>query len=78
MANANAVRTELVNMQMVDKEINAETWTQSKKRHELNPWQDYISHETNLPLQLNANFKCPKFQMMSRPVELIRQSGALK
>jgi hypothetical protein len=39
-ATANALRTELVKKQMVDKETNAETCTPSKKRQEMIAWQD--------------------------------------
>jgi len=35
-AKANALRTDLVKKRKVDEESNAETWTQSKKRRELN------------------------------------------
>jgi len=35
-AKTNALKIELVKQQKVDKETNAETWTASKKRHEMN------------------------------------------
>jgi len=44
-ATANALRMELVKKQKVDEETNTETWTLSKKRHEMNASRDYISHE---------------------------------
>jgi len=47
-ARANALRTELVKKQKVDKETNAETWTLSKKWCEMNAWRDYISHEIDV------------------------------
>jgi hypothetical protein len=40
MANANALRTELVKKCKVDKERNAETWTPSKKWREINASRD--------------------------------------
>jgi hypothetical protein len=48
-AKANALRTELLKKRKVDEETNAETWTLSKKRREMNTWRDYISHEIDVP-----------------------------
>jgi len=48
MAKANALRTQLVKKRKVDEETNAEIWTPSKERCEMNAWQDNISHEINI------------------------------
>jgi hypothetical protein len=52
---------ELVKMRKVDKETNAETWTLSKKQHEMNAWQDAISSEIDVSKQLDANFNLQRF-----------------
>jgi hypothetical protein len=77
-AKANALRTELVKKRKVDKETNAETWTASKKRHEMNAWQDYIRHEIDVSTELDADFNGPKIHWMSHWVEQIRRYGALQ
>jgi hypothetical protein len=64
-ANANAQRTELVKKRKVDTESNAETWTSSKKRREMNPCRDYLSHKIDVPKELNANFNFPKIHLLS-------------
>jgi len=56
MAKANALRMELVKKQIVDEETNAETWTPSKRRHKMNAWQDYTSHEKDISMELDADF----------------------
>jgi hypothetical protein len=71
-AKANALRTELVKKRKVDEETNAETWTPSKKRPEMNAWRDYISHEIDVSKELDANFKIPKIHLMSHWAEQIR------
>jgi hypothetical protein len=78
MAKANALRTELVKKRKVDEETNAETWTPSKKRHEMNTWRDFISHEIHVSKELDANFNFPQIQGMSHWVEQIRPHGALQ
>jgi len=70
-AKANAMRTELVKNGMVDKETNAETWTLSKKRREMNAWQDYISHTIDGSKELDADINFPKIHLMSQWVEQI-------
>jgi len=70
-AKANALKTELMKKRKVDEETNAETCTSSKKRHEMNSWRDYISHEMNVSKVLDANFNIPKIDMMSHSVEQI-------
>jgi hypothetical protein len=72
-AKANALRTELVKKRKVDEEINAETWTPSKKRCEMNPWWDYISHEIDVSMELDADFNFPKIHLMSHWVKQIRR-----
>jgi len=77
-AKANALRMELVKKRKVDEETNGETWTPSKKRHEINAWQDYISHEIDVSKELDADFNFLKIYLMSHWVEQIRQYGALQ
>jgi hypothetical protein len=77
-AKANALRTELVKKRTVDEETNAETWTPSKMRHEMNAWRDYISLEINVSKALAADFNFPKIHLMSHWVEHIRLYGALQ
>jgi hypothetical protein len=47
-AEANALTTELVMKRKVDEETNTESWTPCKMLHEMNTWQDYISHEIDV------------------------------
>jgi len=77
-AKANALRTELVKKRKLDEESNAETWTPSKKRREMNAWRDYISHEIDVSKELDADFNFPKIHLMSHWVEQIRRYGALQ
>jgi len=77
-AKANALRTELVKKRKVDEETNAETWTPSKERCEMNAWQDNISHEIDVSKELDADFNIPKIHLMSRWVEQIHWYGALQ
>jgi len=72
-AKANALRTELVKKQKVDEKTNAETWTPSKKRSEMNAWRDYVSHEIDVSKELDADFNIPKIHLMSHWVKQIRQ-----
>jgi hypothetical protein len=39
-AKGNGMRTKLIKKRNVDKETNAEIWTPSNKRREMNAWQD--------------------------------------
>jgi hypothetical protein len=64
--------------QKVDEETNAETWTPSKKRREINTWQDYISHKIHVSKELDADCNFPKIHLMSHWVEQIRRYGALQ
>jgi hypothetical protein len=75
---ATALRTELVKKRKVDEETTAEPWTPSKKRREMNAWQDYISHEIDISKELDANFKFRKIHRMSHWAEQIRRYGALQ
>jgi len=47
-AIANPVRTGLMKKQLVDQDTNAETWTLSKMRREMNTWQVYISSQIDV------------------------------
>jgi hypothetical protein len=76
-AKANTLRMELVKKRKVDKEMNAATWTPSKKRREMNSWWDYISHKMDVSQELDVNFNFPKIHLISHWVEQIRQQGAL-
>jgi len=76
-AKANALGTELVKKRKVDEETNAETWTPSKKRREMNAWRDYISHQIDVSKESDADFNFPKIHLMSHWVEQIRRCGAL-
>jgi len=71
-AKANVLRTELVKKRKVNEESNAETWTPSKKRREMNAWRDYISHEIGTSKELDADFNFPKIHLMSHWAEQIR------
>jgi len=77
-AKGNALRTELVKKRKVEEETNTETWTPSKKRHEMNAWRDYISHEIDVSQELDADFNFPKIHLLSHWVEQIRRYGALQ
>jgi len=73
MAKAKPIarRTELFKKGKVHEKRNAETCTPSKKRHEINTWRDYISHEIEGSSELDANFKSPKMHLMIHWVEQI-------
>jgi len=77
-AKANALRMQLVKKRKVEKDINAETWTPSKKRRKMNAWRDYISHDIHVPKELDADFNFPKIHLMSHWVEQIHCYGALQ
>jgi hypothetical protein len=77
-AKADPLRTELVKKRKVDEETNAETWTLSKKRREMNAWRDYISHEIDISKELNANFNILKIHLMSHWAEQICRYGTLQ
>jgi hypothetical protein len=77
-AKAYALRTELVKKRKVDKKSNAETWTPSKKQREMKAWGDYISHEIDVSMELDADFNFPKIPLMSHWVEHFCRYGALQ
>jgi hypothetical protein len=77
-SKANAVRTGLVKKRKVDEETNAETWTPSKKRREMNAWRDHISHEIDISKELDADFNFRKIHLMSHWAEQVRRYGALQ
>jgi len=49
---------------MVDEESNAEAWKLSTRQREMNAWRDYISHEIEVFIELDANFNFPKIHLM--------------
>jgi len=77
-AKANALRTELMKKRKDDKETDAETWTPSKKRREMNAWPDDISHKIHVPKELDVNFHFPRIHLMSHWVKQICRYAALQ
>ena len=75
-AKASAVKTDLVKMGTVDWETNAETWKPSKKRHGMNAWRDYFSHEIVVTKESGADFNFSNVRLMSHWVEQICRYGA--
>jgi hypothetical protein len=75
-ANCKALRTDLVKKRKVDEETNAETWTPSRKRRDMNAWREYISPEIDVFQELDADFNFPKIHLMSHSVEQTRRYGA--
>jgi hypothetical protein len=69
---------ELVNKQKIDKNTNADSWTQSKKRREMNTWRDYISPKIDISKESDADFNFPKIHLMSHWAEQIRRYEALQ
>jgi hypothetical protein len=71
-ATGNALRTELVKKQKVEKDTNSDSWTPSKKQREMNaPW-DNIIHELDMSKELHADMNLPKIHFMSYCAEQIR------
>jgi len=64
-AEANALRLILMKKWKIDEETNAETWTLSKRPHELNAWRDYISDELDVSKEFDADYNFPKIHVMS-------------
>jgi hypothetical protein len=64
-AKANALRTEHMKMQKVNKETNAKTWTPSKNRHKMNAWWEHIIHNIDVSNELDANIHNPRIHLMS-------------
>jgi len=77
-AKANAPRTELVKKRKVDEKTNAETWTPSKKRCEVNAWSDHISHNIDISKELYTDFNFPKIHLMSHWAEQVCPYGAFQ
>jgi len=75
---ANALRTELVKKPEVEEETNAENWMASNKWHKMNFWREYISHEIDVSMELDADFNFPKIHLMSHWVEQICWYGVLQ
>jgi hypothetical protein len=69
---------ELGKKRKVDKGTNCETWTLSKKRHEMNAWWNYISLEIDISKKSDAYFNLLKIHLMPHWVEHIRRYGALQ
>jgi hypothetical protein len=63
---------------MVDEETKADSWTRSKKRHKMNAWREYISHKRDVAKESDADFNCPKIDLISHWVEQTRGYGALQ
>jgi len=76
-AKANARRTELVKGRKVDEKTNAQTWTPSEMRREMNAWRDDISNGIDVAKELDADLNFPKIHLMSHWVEQICRYGAL-
>jgi len=77
-AKANALRTKLVKKRKVHNKTNAETWTTSKTRREINASQDYISHKIDISKVLDADFNFLKIDLISHWAEQIRRYGAFQ
>jgi hypothetical protein len=75
-AKANVLRTELAKQRKVYEETKAHSCTSSKKRLEMNALWDYISHETDISKEVDANFNFLKIHLMSHWAEQIRRYGA--
>jgi hypothetical protein len=71
-AKGNTLRTELMKKKQLGEETNADTWTPSTKLREMNAGRDYISHEIDNSMELDADFNFPKIHLMSHWVEQIR------
>jgi hypothetical protein len=67
---------ELMKKRKGDEKTYTETWTASKKLREMNAWWEYISHEIEDSKQLDADFKFPKFLLISLRATQIRRDGA--
>jgi len=77
-AKANALRTDLVKKRKVNEETNSKTWTQSKKRREMNAWQDYIIHKIYILNELDVDFNFPKIYLMSHWAQQVCQYRSLQ
>jgi hypothetical protein len=77
MATANVTRTTLRNKQMVDNQINPETWTRSTKRCEMDTRHVHISQEIDVCKDLDADTNFPTMHFLSHWVQLIPQYAVL-
>jgi hypothetical protein len=69
----NALRMDLVKMQKVNEETNAETWTLFKKGRKMYAWWEYNGHKTDNSKGLDADFNLPMIRLMFHWVKLIRR-----
>jgi hypothetical protein len=60
-----------VKKRKVDDETNAQTWTQSKKRREMNVSRDCISQKIDISKKLDPDLNFPKIHLMSDWAEKI-------
>jgi len=67
----NSLKIELVNKRKLDKETNAEIWSLTKTKHEMNAWRDYLSLKIGVSKQLDANFNFLTIHLMCHLVEQI-------
>jgi hypothetical protein len=70
-AKGNTLRTELVKKRKVDQETNAETWSPSKKRCEMDAWRHFISHGIDISQELDADFNFPMILLIFHWAEQI-------
>jgi hypothetical protein len=61
-----------------DEETNAETWTQSKTRREMNTWRDFLSHQIDVSPESDANFNFPKIYLKSHRAAQIHRYRAFQ
>jgi len=67
-----------VKKRKVDEASNAETWTLSKKLHEMNARREYTSHMIVISKELDADFNTPKIHLMSHWAKQVRPCGAFE
>jgi hypothetical protein len=60
------------------KETNSEPWTAANKRYISNPWWDYTNKETDISMELDADFNMPKIHLMSHWAEQVHRHRALQ
>jgi hypothetical protein len=72
MDQGNGRQTELVKKQEADKETNADCWTTSKMRREMNSWHDYISRDIDISKELDADFNFHQIHLKCHWAEHVR------
>jgi hypothetical protein len=77
-AKHNALGTDHLKKQKVEEVTNAETWTLSTKRREINTWWDYFSPKIDVSKELVAYYNFQKLHLTSHWVEQIRQYGSFQ